>query len=62
MMKQAVKGGCSIDRITKDFIPLGKTPVGCKDHDSFFIASGDELEEKMGTMTVNGNIADLIDD
>ena len=59
-MKQSIKNSCGNDRITKNFIPLGETTVGGEDHGSFLITARDELEEKMSAVTVNRNVADLI--
>jgi len=61
-MKQSVKNSRGNDRITKNFIPLGETSVGGKDHGSFLITTGDKLEEKMSSMAINMNVADLIND
>jgi len=60
VMKQSIKNSRGNDRITKNFIPLGETTVGGEDHGSFLITARDELEEKMSAVTVNRNVADLI--
>ena len=59
-MKQSIKNSCSNDWITKNFIPLGETAVGGKDHGAFLITARDKLEEKMSAVTVNRNVTDLI--
>lgn len=62
MMKQAIKDGCSNNLVTKDFILLGESSVRSEDHGSFLVAAGDKLEEKMRPVTVNRDVADLIND
>ena len=59
-MKQSIKNSRGNDRITKNLIPLGETAVGGEDHGSFLITARDKLEEKMSAVTVNRNVADLI--
>jgi len=58
-MKQSIKNSRGHDRITKNFILLGETSVGGKNHGSFLVTARDKLEEKMSAVTVNRNVADL---
>jgi len=59
-MKQSIKNSRSNDRITKDLIPLGETSIRGENHGASLVAARDELEEKMSAVTVNRNVADLI--
>lgn len=47
IVQYLVSDGGSDDRIAEDFIPLAKTTVRSEDQDSFLVAPGDELKEKV---------------
>ena len=59
MVKQSLKNSCSHDRITKNFISLGETSIGGKDHGAFLVTARDELEEKMSAVMIDKDVADL---
>lgn len=62
MVEQAIEQRGGDDGIAEDLAPLGKTPVGCQDHGTFFVTRIDELEEQIGAAGRDRQITDLIDD
>jgi len=59
-MKQSIKNSCSNNRITEDFIPLGETAVGGKDHGAFLAVARDKLEEEMSDLGDGRPVKDAI--
>ena len=53
--------GCD-GNVGKDLVPLGKGFVGGKDGRGLFIASGNELKEKVGPLDIHGKVTDLVND
>jgi hypothetical protein len=62
MMQDPVQDGRRDHRITEDLVPLREAAVGGQDQGAFFVAAGDELEEQMSAVPVDGDVADLVDD
>jgi hypothetical protein len=61
VMEDPVKDGRGDDRIAENLVPLAEAAVGGQDERPLFIAPGDELEEKVRPVTVDRDIADLVD-
>jgi len=62
MMQDAVQDGRGDDRITEDLIPLTEAAVGGEDQRALFVAPRDELEEEVGAVAIDADVADLVDD
>ena len=62
MYKRQVEDSGGDGDIGKDLVPLGECFVGGKDGRGLFIASGNELKEKIGSLDIHGKVADLIND
>jgi hypothetical protein len=49
-------------RVAEDFVPLTETAVRDEDERAFFVAvEEDDLEKQKGSVPVNGDVADLVD-
>ena len=55
MVENPIQDRRSNDRVAKDLIPLAKGSVESQNQGSFLIAPGDELEEQMGAMAIDGD-------
>jgi hypothetical protein len=62
VVEQSVEECSGDDRITEEVAPLGETPVRGQDHGALFVACVDQLEEEIGAIGGDGQIADLVDD
>ena len=62
MMKQAVKDRGGSHPVPEHFAPSAEALVAGQDHRSALVAPADELEEQIGTLPVNGRVADLVHD
>jgi hypothetical protein len=61
VVQDPVQDGRGDDRVAEDLVPLGEAPVRGQDQRFFFVPPGDELEEQMRAVTVDGDVADLVD-
>ena len=61
-MEDPVQDGRGDHRIPEDLVPLGEAAVRGQDERPLLVAAGDELEEQVSAVSVNRNVADLIDD
>ena len=61
-MEDPVQDGRGDHRVAEDLVPLGEAAVGGQDQGSLLVAAGDELEEQMRAVTVDRDVADLVDD
>jgi hypothetical protein len=50
------------DLVTEDVAPAGEGQVGGQDQRGVFVAAGDELEEQVGRVLFEGDVANLVDD
>ena len=50
------------DRVAEHVPPLGESLVRGEDHGALLVAGVDELEEEVGGLGVDGDVADLVDD
>jgi len=50
------------DVVAEDFAPATERFVGGDDQGGAFVAGGDELEEQVGGLGFEGDVADLVDD
>ena len=62
VVKDPVQDSRGDDGIAEDLIPLAEAAVRGQDQGPLFVAPRDELKEQMGTVTVDGDVADLVDD
>ena len=62
VVKDPVQDGRGDDGIAEDLVPLAEAAVRGQDQGPLFVAPRDELKEQMGTVTVDGDVADLVDD
>jgi len=60
-MEYPVQDSRGDHRVPEDLVPLREAAVGGQDQGPLLVAAGDELEEQVGTMLVDGDVADLID-
>src|SRR5687768_13119709 len=61
VMEQPVQNRAGHNRIPEDLSPLTKALIGRQDDGPPLIAARDELEEQMGAVPIDGDIANLID-
>lgn len=59
VVQQPVKDGSSDDAITEDLAPRADALVAGQDHRPALIATADELEEEIGALPVDGQIAEM---
>jgi hypothetical protein len=50
------------DLVAEDVSPAGEGQVRCEDQRDVFVARGDELEEEVGGVLFEGDVADFVDD
>lgn len=62
VVDQAVNEGCGKSVIPKDGIPLAELQVGGNDEALSFVAVGDHLKEQFGSILVEWNKANLVND
>ena len=62
VVKDAVEDSGGDGDVGKDLVPLGESFVRGEDGRGLFIASGNELKEKIGSLDIHGKVADLIND
>jgi hypothetical protein len=62
VVKQAVEDRGGDHAVTEDFPPGAEALVAGQDHGPTLVATADELEEQVGSLPIDGQIADLIDD
>jgi 8-oxo-dGTP pyrophosphatase MutT (NUDIX family) len=62
MMEQAVQDRRRNDRVPKDLCPLAKALVEGENDGASLLAARDELEEEVGAVLVNGDVAVRIND
>lgn len=62
VMQDTVEDSGGDGDIGKDLVPLGESFVGGEDGRGLFIASGNELEEKVGSLDIHRKVADLVND
>ncbi len=62
MMEDAIKDGDRDDRTSEDLSPFSDGTVGGDEDQALLIASGGELEEEMGGVGLEGEIAEFVDD
>ena len=62
VVKGAVENSGGDGDVRKDLVLLGECFVRGEDGRGLFIASGNELKEKIGSLDIHGKVADLIND
>jgi hypothetical protein len=62
VLQQPIQDRRGNDRVPKDLPPLAEALVGGQHPSAALIAARDELEEEMGTMLIQRDVADLVDD
>ncbi len=62
VVEQAVKDGGGHDRIAKDLAPFAHGAVGGDQGISELIAPTDQLDENMGGIRLDGQVAQFVDD
>ena len=62
VVKQAIEDRGGDHAVTEDFPPGAEALVAGQDHGSTLVATADELEEQVGSLPIDGQVADLIDD
>jgi len=60
VVKDPVHDGRGDHRVAEDLVPLAEAAVRGQDERPLLVAPRDQLEEKMGTVTVDGTVADLV--
>ena len=61
MMDEPVDQGTGQGVIVEDFSPVLKRSVGRQNNRSLLVAFGDDLEEEIGPLLIEGEEADLVD-
>jgi hypothetical protein len=61
MMEQAIEDGAGDHGIAEDFSPGAETLVAGDDDRAALVAARDQLEEQVNALTVNRQIANLVD-
>jgi len=61
-VKDPIQDGRGDHRVAEDLVPLAEAAVRGQDQGPLLVAPRDELEEQMSPVTVNGDVADLVDD
>lgn len=61
-MEYPVQDSRGDHRVSEDLVPLREAAVGGQDQGPLLVAAGDELEEQMRAVTVDRDVADLVDD
>ena len=61
-MDEPVDQGGGDHRVAEDLAPLLEAAVAGHDDRAAFVAAGDEREEEVGGLTLEGEVADLVDD
>jgi hypothetical protein len=59
-MEEPVENGGGNHGIAEDFSPSSEALIASKDNGSLLVAAGDELEEEISAMAIDGDIADLV--
>ena len=62
VVKGAVENSGGDGDVRKDLVLLGECFVRGEDGRGLFIASGNELKEKIGSLNIHGKVADLVND
>ena len=62
MVDEPVDHGGGDDVVAEDLAPAAEGLVGGDDQAGAFVAAGDELEEQVGGLGFEGDVADLVDD
>lgn len=62
MVDEAVDHGGGDDVVGEGFAPAAEGQVAGDDDGALFVAGRDELEEQVGCVGVEGQVADLVDD
>ena len=62
MVDEAVDHGGGDDGVAQHFAPPSEGLVRGDDHRGAFVAGGDELEEQVGGLGFEGDVADFVDD
>src|SRR6266581_1404196 len=62
VMQEAVEDGGGDDPVAEHLAPDGEGLVRGDEDGALLVAAGDELEEQVGGQTVEGQVADLVDD
>jgi len=60
-MEDPVQDGRRDDRIAENLVPLAEAAIGGQDQGPFFVSARDELKKQMSAMTIDRDIADLVD-
>lgn len=62
MVQESVEDGGGKDVVAEDCAPFGEVFVAGDDGGSFLLASADQLEEHVGFVAVEPEVADFVDD
>ena len=57
-----VEQGGGDDGVAEQLAPFREAAIGGGDHGALLVAGVDELEEQIGAVGVDGDVADLVDD
>jgi len=57
-----IQDGRGDHRVAEDLVPLAEAADRGQDQGPLLVTQRDELEEQMGAMPVDGDVADLVDD
>lgn len=61
VLEESIENGRGNHGIAEDFAPVAETLIARQNDRAPFVATRDELEEQIGALPINRNIADLID-
>ena len=62
MVQQQVEDGARDHRVAEDVAPRAQALIARHDDRAPFVAARDELEEQIGALAVDRDVADLVDD
>ena len=62
MVHDAVDHGRGDDLVSEHVTPAGEWQVGGQDQRGVFVAAGDQLEEQVRGVLLEGDVADFVDD
>jgi hypothetical protein len=59
---EPVDHGCGDHVVAEDFAPAAERLVGCDDQAGPLVSGGNQLEEQVGGLGLEGDVADFVDD
>ena len=61
VVEEAIEDGRRDDGIAEDLAPRAEALVAGQDDGAALVATGDELEEEVGAVAIDRDVADLVD-